>query len=96
MQIQIPFAIYIYIGQIHNSLYIRTSTEWNKLKNNIVQAPSLESFKGGTHSISTHMYINYHQSQRYAEYCPAGYNFQKVQKVIETNYKSGSRRNVSH
>ena len=31
---------------------------------------------------SQHKYAHvYHQSQRYAEYCPAGYNFQKVQKV---------------
>ena len=61
-----------------NSFFVRTSTEWNKLKNNIVKAPSLyRELQGGTHSISTHVY---HQSQRYAEYCPAGYNFQKVQK----------------
>ena len=43
MQIQIPFAR---TDTYKNSFFVRTSTEWNKLKNNIVKAPSLESFKG--------------------------------------------------
>jgi len=42
-QIRIPFArtdIY------KNSFFVRTSADWNKLDNNTVHAPSLESFKG--------------------------------------------------
>lgn len=43
MQIETPFArtdIY------KNSFFVRTLREWNKLDNNIVKSPSLDSFKG--------------------------------------------------
>ena len=50
MQIQIPFAR---TDTYKNSFFVRISTEWNKLKNNIVKAPSLESFKGALTAVCT-------------------------------------------
>ena len=42
-QIKIPFAR---TDTYKNSFFVRTSANWNTLENNIVNAPSLESFKG--------------------------------------------------
>ena len=43
VQIEIPFAR---TDTYKNLFFVRTSMKWNKVSNNIVQAPPLENFKG--------------------------------------------------